>query len=459
MTTKEKNTAETDDVVLTDLSTEDWGARMGERFPTLLRSRFSAVCFDIPAGWRPLVEETLESVQRICKRRGLSSDDEGYPALYGLAEVENVLLLQFLGSDANVEARVNRAIAQSVRVCQRCGEESLSLKPLEVDAKLARLERLVPRTRRLCPECVAQVRPQPDPARSLQVLAYVTDTNERRDQELIKAYREALVETRTPLSPVPDLEMLCATLMTEFPWMSAVTDYLMAELVALKWGVDLFRLPPLLLSGPPGIGKTSYVRRLAELSGVVFRVLPLAGVSSSMLIKGASRGWSSARPGLVLELIKQTGVANPVIVLDELDKAGGSSWNGNAQDALLGLLEPSTTDGYVDEFLQGPADLSWVSWIATANETWKMSGPLLSRLQEIKVPSPRREDYPPIVERTVRSYATGRGIPLELMPRLGDAEWATLGRFFTTPRAARMATERLLSALLARPGLDGSPIQ
>lgn len=456
MARNEKNADETDEVVLTDLSPEDWGTRVRERFPHLVRGRWGEIRFDLPLGWRALVEETLESVQCSCEQSGLSTDDKAYPELFSLAELENVLVMQFFNSDSNVEREVNRAIMRSAEVCQRCGEASGSLKPLEIDVKLGRL---VPRTRRLCPQCVAQLRPQPDRATSLQVLKYVTDTAERRDQEVIKAYREALVETRTPLSRVPDLEMLCATLTTEFPWMSAVTDYLTAELVALQWGFGFFRLPPLLLSGPPGIGKTTYVRRLAELSGVVFRVLPLAGMSSSMLIKGASRGWSSARPGLVLELIKQTGVANPVIVLDELDKAGGSSWNGNAQDALLGLLEPSTTDGYVDDFLQGPADLSWVSWIATANETWKMSGPLLSRLQEIKVPSPRREDYPPIVERTVRSYATGRGIPLELMPRLGDAEWALLERFFTTPRAARMATERLLSALLARPGLDGSPIQ
>lgn len=450
-----EKTENTDDVELTRLTPEQWGARLRERFPGLFSAYGSDVDDELPPGWRGLVEETFEQVEVYCDRIGLKPEDETYPEVVAVQALGDALSIQLCTDQRNVLGAVGQAGANSLKTCQGCAEVTTKLESLEVDFESRVLGRTVRRTRRLCPDCVAAERPQPDPERSVQVLAYVMECTDRRERDALAPYQRALVDTRTPLAPIPDVETVNRTLSSEFPWMGEVTGYVVAELAARQFGDGLFRLPPLLLSGPPGMGKTAYAQRLAELAGTAVRVLPLAGESSSMVVKGCPRGWASARPGVTLELIMQAGVANPLVILDELDKAGGSEKNGNAQEALLALLEGDTAERYYDAFVQGPADLSWVSWLATCNDADRIIEPLRSRLQEIEVPPPKLEEYAAVVERTVKRYAAERRIPMEVMPRLGELEWARLQRSFTSPRAARWATERMLSALLARSGPDG----
>lgn len=453
------NARDKKDLDLTRLTGEAWEARLRERFPAVFSDWMADVDDELPVGWRGLVEKTLEQVKTFCERVGIEPEAREYPELVVLKAVEGVLVLQLRTDRRSVVHAASQAATASVRTCQGCGKTVTELTSLEVEFESEVLGRTVRRTRRLCPECVAVERPQPDPARSVQVLAFVQEGADRRDRDVLDSYRRALVESRTPLAEIPDVETVYRTLSSEFPWMGEVTEYVVDELAARQWGDGLFKLPPLLLSGPPGMGKTAYVQRLADLVDTASRVLPLAGTSSSMLITGCPRGWATARPAVTLEVIMQAGVANPLVVLDELDKAGGSAQNGNAQEALLALLERRTALGYEDGFLKGPANLSWVTWIATCNEADRIVNPLRSRLEEIEVPPPKPEDYGAIVERTVTSYAAERRIPMEVMPRLGELEWARLRRSFTSPRAARRATERLLSRLLAGPGPGGPPLQ
>lgn len=180
----------------------------------------------------------------------------------------------------------------------------------------------------------------------------------------------ANLENRLPLTELDvNIELIQETLNNEFPWFSGVNHQIFKQLNArLQSNTPAFKLRPLLLAGPPGVGKTSWAKRVAELCAVPFSSVMAAGSSDSMYLKGVARGWSTARPGAVAQLIATSRIANPLILVDEIDKASRETRNGSILDVLLQMLEPSTASSYLDECLQVPCDFSWVSWIATCNQ-------------------------------------------------------------------------------------------
>lgn len=442
-----------------DLTESEWALRMQDWFSDLITADSLFISYAIPPGWRELVEEKLDEVLEHCELNGLSPSDEAYPRLFRMECFEGQLLMQMANAGYFTLQTLHEAMTNASDLCEQCGEKPLRLETCEFELKDP--PRLVPKTyrRRLCPDCAEAISPKADPARSLQVMSEIPGSEERHADKVLEAYNKALVKRRTPVTTIPDLAFLRDTLNREFPWLSATTEKIMRSLVPRQAGLGWFKLHPMLLWGPPGAGKTSYIQRLAELSGTPWRLIPLAGENSSMVLKGNSRGWSTARPSAALEMIKEKATANPIIVLDELDKAGGSNQNGKVADVLVQLLETQTASQYYDSYLQSEADLSAVSWIATANEYRHLPAPLLSRFELVRVDMPRREHYKAIVEKTMASYARDCGIHPEMMPQLDGTLWQSLSRFFTSPRAARRATETLLGALLANPGLTGQRLQ
>jgi ATP-dependent Lon protease len=171
---------------------------------------------------------------------------------------------------------------------------------------------------------------------------------------------------------------------------------------------------------------------------------------------GTARGWATGHPSRPLTAIHEGGVANPILILDEIDKPGSATHNGHPWDALLGLLEPATASRIFDEFLGGHANLSFISWVATANSVALMPSTLLNRLQVITVDPPQPKHYPAIVQRCMAHFQTRYGIPLALMPELSLADWAWLERYYTSPRKVRRAVELLLGQKLAEV-LDTQP--
>lgn len=150
--------------------------------------------------------------------------------------------------------------------------------------------------------------------------------------------------------------------------------------------------------------------------------------------------------------MKTENCANPIIVLDEIDKAGGSSRNGRVHDTLIQLLEPSSSSCILDEFLQARVNYSKINWIATANDTSYMPAPLVSRFKTVRVNGPKtREQFEVIIERTFNEFACEHGIRREFMPVLGKPEVEALKPYMTTPRVLAKATELLLSPLLSNP--------
>jgi len=241
------------------------------------------------------------------------------------------------------------------------------------------------------------------------------------------------------------------TLNKEFPWFERTTEVLTRELMARSIGCGTFKLPPIILVGKPGIGKTAYCTRLAEICNVPFNFLGLGGSTSNLILAGTERGWNTARPSLALQTIMDHDAANPLILLDEIDKAGGSERNGHPHHTLLSLVEPSSAKYWYDPFLMGHTDLSHISWIATANTITHLPSTLLSRFRVINVESPAIDDYAAIVWRTRNKFCESYGLDTSWVPEFTDHEWNWLTKYFKSPRIAKRATEELLKYLITNP--------
>lgn len=148
-------------------------------------------------------------------------------------------------------------------------------------------------------------------------------------------------------------------------------------------------LPPLLLSGPPGVGKTRFIYALAEALETDCFSLDLSSLSSGFAVGGGNSMWSDSRPGFVSDSVRRSRYANPIIMLDELDKANTRS-NSDPLGPLYSLLEMHTAREFVDEFLDVPMDVSSVMWVASANYLERIPDPIRSRMLNINIPAPSR---------------------------------------------------------------------
>jgi ATP-dependent Lon protease len=238
------------------------------------------------------------------------------------------------------------------------------------------------------------------------VVARLSDreTKDIRLKELMPRFKD-VINTPLPLIETPSLKSVRQSLLFEFPYAGAVIDTVLADLV----GRATIRLRPTLILSPPGAGKSLFLRRLAEILGVFCWRMD-ASRADGAVFAGTDRRWNSAEPSHPFLAIARAGHANPLVLIDELEKAGTRSDFGRFWDCLLGFLEPETSSRYPDPVLQTDLDLSHISYLATANSVAGLPGPLLDRFRIISFPQPSRDHVDAIMPSVLADLARQRGL-------------------------------------------------
>ena len=176
-----------------------------------------------------------------------------------------------------------------------------------------------------------------------------------------------------------------------------------------------FRVRPILLSGEPGVGKTQFALKLAEVLGVPMQKWSAGSAQANFQLAGGDSAWRNARPGMIFEMLAKGSSATPVLVLDEVDKIGDDG-RYPVTPVLLDLLEVETACTFQDTFLRMSFDASRIICVLTANDLNAVPPPLLSRVEVFNIRAPDPEQRLQIILAEVQRLrrATGRRIELDI---------------------------------------------
>ena len=291
----------------------------------------------------------------------------------------------------------------------------------------------------------------------LQVLESIGD-DQCHEGKKIAARFSALLHPLPLAGFSRPIDLLELALKSEFPWFEELIDAVCGTLrLRYMVGEPWFRLSPMLIVGQPGCGKSRFAQRLGELSGAGSALVSVAGVSDNRMLAGTARGWTTAQPSFPVLAIERYRTANPVLVVDEIEKVGTGNRNGNVQATLLNFLEPGTAENYFDECLLSSARLAQVSWIALANSLDGISEPLLNRFEVFRVSGPKVEHFDSVMASLRRDIARDLGLGPDLLPAFSARERRLYRQAFEQGVSVRRLRSIMMSSF--RVGPQRPPLQ
>ena len=262
------------------------------------------------------------------------------------------------------------------------------------------------------------------PAGHVLVCPHLNRTGHSKAKEVARGYENA-IGTALPLVPTPDLAGVRRALLEEFPHAVAAVDATLGAFAARPH----VHAPPMVIAGPPGSGKSRFVRRLGESLGVgVYRVDGANDAGGSF--GGTERRWYSSEPCRPFMAVARHAQANPIVMVDEVDKAATRTDHGRLWDSMLQALDPENAARFPDPCLQVELDLSWVTVICTANAPAVLPAPLLDRMRVVRFPEARADHLDALLPGILAGVAMEAGfdprfhLPLDAVERAAlRARW------------------------------------
>ncbi|CAB3770884.1 AAA family ATPase [Paraburkholderia solisilvae] len=269
-----------------------------------------------------------------------------------------------------------------------------------------------------------------------QVETALNDLSEGANDALRATYEKMLKigNLRFCVKPnrMPSIDDLIGTL----PNFSEPLDDVRRQVALCIETDDRLELMPILLLGDPGIGKTHFAKQLARLLGTSYHYVAMGALTAGWILSGASSQWKNAKPGKVFDALVHGSYANPVIAVDEIDKASGDS-QYDPLGALYALLEHDTAQTFIDEFAEIPINAGHVIWIATANDARAIPEPILNRMNVYEIPAPDRDGARRIAQSIYDEIRSAHGWGTRFPAHLSDAALEPLQR--ASPREMRRA--------------------
>lgn len=263
---------------------------------------------------------------------------------------------------------------------------------------------------------------------------------------------ERMIGRTYPLRRSTDLARVRSYLVGGWPHAAQVVDEILDDAAQRSTGGRGLTIAPTLLVGAPGAGKTRLAIDLGTALGLAPQLVGCGGISDGMFA-GSNRRWSNSDACLPLNMIGKTGLANPMLILDELEKVGSGRTNGNLLDALLGMLDPVTAGTWHDPSVEDGVNLLHINWFFTANDVADLPAPLRDRLRILRMPAPTCDDLPALGRSVLDEFARTRGLDRRWLAPLSSEELEAIAEAWK-PRSLRSLRRLVEGVIEARERRD-----
>lgn len=276
----------------------------------------------------------------------------------------------------------------------------------------------------------------PDAESGIVVLQEIGDKGSKEGVDLVNRYGKFVDVRLGWQGQVPELDVVHDGILARWPWAQAAALQLESRLSLLRQGSsEAIRLAPLLFVGEPGSGKSSIANWVCEATGLHTTVVPCGAVTDGGGFGAVTRGWATARPGMLATTMFEQRICNPAVILDELEKSTVvGAQNGSLMSSLLSMV---TSASYFDTCLQASVAVGGVTFIGTVNSLGPMDSALLDRFEVIRVPGPTAEHFDSLLGTVSQDFMTEHGIPSVDLPELSATNIELLKRTLQATRSAR----------------------